>query len=118
MLLVMLGMCVFFWGFGYKLSLYRTRQSSTHRIPVAKLMSRNEDPDAADGVRSSHANSTSLEQGRTYTFVSLAVLLAGIAQNRADRGRQYLSLPKPWCLRFSAVQSAFFLRPPPVFNRF
>ena len=51
MLLVTLGMCVFFWGLGYKLSLYDLHRPSIHPIPAAKLMSRNEDPNATDSVR-------------------------------------------------------------------
>ena len=51
MLLVMLGVCVFLWGFGYKLSLYNIQEPTLHRVPEAKLLSKNEDSRAVDGVR-------------------------------------------------------------------
>ena len=46
----MLGVCVFLWGFSYKLSLYDFNPRTLHRIPEAKLLSKNEDRHAADGV--------------------------------------------------------------------
>lgn len=116
MLLGMLGMCVFFWGFGYKMSLYRTHESNFHRIPVAKLMSRNEDPNATESGRLCVAKPVSLQQGPVYTLVIL-LLSPGIAALLTGWSLRYRSVPKPWCLRFGAFQSAFSLRPPPVLCR-
>jgi hypothetical protein len=39
-----LGICVFGWGLGYKLSLYDQSQTPSHQIPNAKLLSRDEKP--------------------------------------------------------------------------
>lgn len=117
MLLAALGMCVFFWGFGYKMSLYRTHESSFHRIPVAKLMSRNEDPDATEVGRLWVAKPASLEQGPVYPLLILLLSSSNIAALLTVWSRRYRSIPKPWCLRFGAFQSAFSLRPPPVLCR-
>ena len=114
MLLVTLGMCVFLWGLGYKLSLYDLHQPSIHRIPVAKLMSRNEDPNAADSVRLSLVKFASSQQASAYSFVVLVISFGSIAGWKTAWNREYFELPKPWCLRSLAVLSALYLRPPPV----
>ena len=49
---------MFFWGLGYKLSLYDFHRASIHRIPDAKLLSRNEDPNATDSTRLCLVNSS------------------------------------------------------------
>ena len=116
MLLVILGLCVFFWGFGYKMSLYQPHRSSIHRIPAAKLLSRNEDSNATDGVRLCLSRPANPDHGLTYTFILLVLpLVASIL--RASWSRQFLSLPKTWDLRFQVVESVFILRPPPAICR-
>src|SRR5579863_3285602 len=40
-----LGFCVFTWGFQYKLSLYDPPQTASHPVPMAKMLSRNEQSD-------------------------------------------------------------------------
>lgn len=109
----MLGVCVFFWGLGYKMSLYRPHPSGLHRIPEAKLLSRNEDRSASDGVRLSLANTESALQGNLSVVFALLAFVS-VAGLRVDRDRRYLSIPKLWSLQF-ATRSAFFLRPPPIF---
>ena len=37
-----LAVCIFMWGLQYKLSLYDPPNAASHRIPMAKLLSRNE----------------------------------------------------------------------------
>jgi hypothetical protein len=117
MLLLLLGMCVFVWGLGYKLSLYETPTSSIHRIPEAKLLSRNEDRSAADSLRFCLAKAASLQQVYAYTFI-LAIALLSFIGASANAGRRYIDLPAPWGPQWDALQSIFFLRPPPVFFSF
>lgn len=38
----MLASCVFLWGLQYKLSLYDPPHAVSHRVPIAKLLSKNE----------------------------------------------------------------------------
>lgn len=116
MLLMLLGVCVFFWGLGYKLSLYDFHPASVHRIPEAKLLSRNEDPNATDSARLCLVKPTSAESISAYTFVIFIVSLAGLSRSISASDRQYLALSKPWYLRSAAIQSAFFLRPPPLLS--
>ena len=114
MLFVLLGVCVFVWGLGYKLSLYETQTSSIHRIPEAKLLTRtNEDRNLADGGWLSHPKSPSLEQVRVYTFI-LAITLLTTVGACASVERRHAYLPRLWHLRLGAFQSEFFLRPPPA----
>ena len=116
MLLVVLGMCVFFWGLGYKLSLYDVHESRIHRIPEAKLMSRNEDPNATDSVRLFLAGTTSLELVSSGTFAVLIFLIGSLARPNLGLERLSSALSTPFCPRSAAILSAFFLRPPPVLS--
>src|ERR1700760_2046795 len=108
MLLVTLGVCVFFWGLGYKLSLYEFHQASVHRIPEAKLLSRNEDSSATDSARLCLAKLPSA--GIVSASVLFIVSLASVGMPNPAWGRQYLALSKPWCLRFTTSPSSLFLR--------
>jgi hypothetical protein len=113
---VVLGICVFCWGLGYKLSLYDVHESSIHRIPEAKLMSRNEDPNATDSLRLCLARSVSLEQASSGTFAVLFLLIGSLTGPTSALERQRFVLSKPWRPRSAAILSAFFLRPPPVLS--
>lgn len=108
----MLGMCVFLWGFGYKLSLYDTHKPTIHRIPEAKLLSKNEDPNATDSLRLCVASAIAVQP---VVFLSAALIInlalggtegtfrAGVVSIRDCRRPQH---------RF--ILSAFFFRPPPI----
>jgi hypothetical protein len=115
-LLVTLGVCVFLWGLGYKLSLYEFHEASVHRIPDAKLLSRNEDSSATDSVRLCLFKLSASEQGTTFAFVLFVISLASVAGPSSAGAGHYLTLSKPWCLRLAASLSALFLRPPPVLS--
>lgn len=118
MLFVMLGMCVFFWGLAYKLSLYDVHQPSVHRIPVAKLMSRDEDPNTTDSVRLCLAKPTPPQLSSAYAFVIFVLSIGSIAGPKITWDRRHFQLSKPWCLRLLATLSAFSFRPPPVLSGF
>jgi hypothetical protein len=114
MFLLMLSTCVFIWGLGYKLSLYQVHGSKIHRIPEAKLLSRNEDSGARDSAQLSLANHASFEQG----WIGFAVLVLfsmgiGGGSQSVFQGTNRI-ITEPLCPRSAAVLSAFFLRPPPV----
>ena len=113
-LLVLLGVCVFVCGLGYKLSLYETPTSSVHRIPEAKLLCRTEDRNLAEGVWLSYAKSPSLGHDHAYTFV-VGVMLLSLMGVCATLGRRFTLLPRLWCLKLGAFPSELFLRPPPVY---
>lgn len=113
LLLVVLGASVFLWGLGYKLSLYDTHPSNIHRIPEAKLLSRDNDPSVHESVRLNPVKPDSLHAGTYFTLFRLLPLVT-IATLRAKRDGLYYSIPKPWCLQSRVIQHAFYFRPPPA----
>lgn len=111
MLLVILGVCVFLWGFGYKLSLYNLQQPTIHRVPEAKLLSKNEDTQTAEGIRQAQ----SLGQSQ---LPMLLVLFAAISIAIADTGvRSRYFNEKSWANEKvpSAIPiPSLYFRPPPI----
>jgi hypothetical protein len=107
-----LGICVFAWGLQYKLSLYYPAHSSYHRIPAAKLLSKDEQPSIAielpiEGKKK--ATTESLQLVLTTLVLAWLTGLALVAERRF--------LPwghKPWLLAAQASLDAFFFRPPPI----
>lgn len=107
-----LGICVFAWGLQYKLSLYYPAHSTYHRVPAAKLLSKNEQPSIAielptEGKKK--AASENLQILLIALVVARLTSLALVAQRRFDR-QDY----KPWLLAVLAGLDAFFFRPPPI----
>ncbi|HXS77340.1 MAG TPA: hypothetical protein VN753_14270 [Terracidiphilus sp.] len=113
-LLVMLGTCVFLWGFGYKLSLYDTHQQTLHRIPEAKLLCKSEDAQAADGAR----QSLSIEQAGTSSrllqacLFATAAAMARAAHLKVESGELRRSKP----LSVVLLSGLYFRPPPPIFS--
>ena len=110
-LLVMLGMCVFLWGFGYKLSLYDLHPLTVHRIPEAKLLSKNEDARAVDGVRQALASTDSVDRLQAMSLIAVVIAVPGpcVPGMNFERDRSGAADPP------SAFPSAaLYFRPPPV----
>jgi hypothetical protein len=110
-LLATLGTCVFLWGLGYKLSLYEVHEPSIHQIPVAKLMSRDEDTGASDrasiGLAASNQTPSSPLFGLMVVFCWMVPL--AITEIKSEKRE---SRTPGFSLRSSDL-SAFFFRPPP-----
>jgi len=108
-----LAFCVFAWGFGYKLSLYDQTQPSSHQIPIAKLLSGNEQSNTA---KSPHVIRTKTSTKVVYAasipvflFLLLAIsLLNSPPLTRVGRlSNKLLHLHR-------AILNTLFVRPPPV----
>jgi len=108
-----LGLCVFGWGLGYKLSLYDQSQTPSHQIPKAKLLSRDEQSSIA---KSPLAIATKTATRVIYTaptaiffFLLLAIsLLKTPALTRFDKlAIKLLHLHR-------AILNTLFVRPPPI----
>jgi len=108
-----LAFCVFAWGFGYKLSLYDQSRQPSHQIPIAKLLSGNE--------QSSNAKSPLVIRTKTFTrvvyaastapflFLLFAVsLLSTPPLTRVDR------LANNLLILHRAILHTLFVRPPPI----
>jgi hypothetical protein len=105
----MLSAAVFGWGLQYKLSLYHGKDSISHQIPEAKLLSQKERPATAQAV-SMHPSA--LPAFHLFPALIIVTVAFGVLQAAAryvrtgslERSRP----PLPPCLQ------AIFLRPPPV----
>jgi hypothetical protein len=108
-----LAIAVFTWGLQYKLSLYYPKHSTYHQLPEAKLLSKNEQATATDGLLTSTAKTPSdILRGAVLTLMLFAVVLGfppilGATQTEQERMR-------PWLHSLSASLNAFFFRPPPT----
>ena len=107
--LLMLSAAVFGWGLQYKLSLYHGKDSISHQIPEAKLLSQKERPATGQAV--------SVRPSALPTFHLIpALIIVTVASGLFEAAARYLRTgsversrpPLPPCLQ------AIFLRPPPV----
>jgi hypothetical protein len=116
-MLHLLAASVFLWGSGYKLSLYFPPQASFHAVPIAKLLSKNEQAAIPGEVFSAGGEKAAAElhSGAFPATPTLAVFLflAVLALTLID----VLRLAEPddsshICSIF--FHSALFVRPPPA----
>jgi hypothetical protein len=107
-----LGLAVFAWGLQYKLSLYDPPHSVAHRMPEAKLLSKNEQRRAPE--------SRSVKQIEPDVLISLACSLFLLFPRIFDpnigptQNYQELEHKRPWRIFNCAALDSFFFRPPPV----
>jgi hypothetical protein len=115
-LFVMLGMCVFFWGFGYKLSLYNTGQPNPHRIPAAKLLSKNEDSSATETVRLSLSKVNFAQHHGLFVAAALIAVWSVLKSQPTACWAAKLRVDKlPLrSLLLELIPVGLFFRPPPV----
>jgi hypothetical protein len=107
----MLGTCVFIWGFAYKLSLYDTHRPTLHRIPEAKLLSKNEDPNATDSLRLCLQNALSFQSLLLGSAASIGFSLPGAFRPACRSFLQRMNIPRP---QSKVILTAFLFRPPPI----
>jgi hypothetical protein len=115
-LFVTLGMCVFFWGSGYKLSLYNTGQSNPHSIPAAKLLSKNEDSSATETVRVSLSKVNFAQRHGLFVAAALIAVWSVLPSQptaRCAAQRRVDKLPLRNSL-LELIPVGLFFRPPPV----
>ena len=109
-----LAISVFTWGLQYKLSLYYPKHSTYHQLPEAKLLSKNEQATATDGLLSNVKAPSDIVRGGLFTLMLFAWGLglppiSGAAQTEQERTR-------PWLISLSAGLTTFFFRPPPTLS--
>ncbi len=106
--LLMLSAAVFGWGLQYKLSLYQGKDSISHQIPKAKLLSQKERPTMGQAsVLPNEPQAFNLLPALIMVTVASGLFQAAARYVRTgslERSRP----PLPPCLE------AIFLRPPPV----
>jgi hypothetical protein len=103
-----LALSVFMWGLAYKLSLYDV-QASVHRIPMAKLLSGDEDS------RSIGRAGVSVVPPHSGIIVApiLAFLATFIALSQLSSEARNFKMPPSRSFLRRAALNAFFFRPPP-----
>jgi hypothetical protein len=107
--LLTLSAAVFGWGLQYKLSLYHGKDSISHQIPEAKLLSQKERPATGPAVSVRPSELPALTLFPALIIVTVASGLFQAAVRYARTGSLERSRPPlPPCLQ------AIFLRPPPV----
>jgi hypothetical protein len=110
--LLFLALSVFVWGLQYKLSLYDPPQSLARQVPIAKLLSKNEQPQIASS--STVAPPDRAAQNVLPVALNLLLLVVYttvLALPQAFRARQ-LEAARSWKLQFPPRET-FFVRPPP-----
>jgi hypothetical protein len=109
-----LAISVFTWGLQYKLSLYYPKHSAYHQLPEAKLLSKNEQPTATEGLLMISAKPpgdivhSGLFTLTLFVWALGLLLISGATQTEPERTR-------PWLQSLRARLNAFFFRPPPTF---
>jgi hypothetical protein len=107
--LLMLSAAVFGWGLQYKLSLYHGKDSISHQIPEAKLLSQKERPATGESVSVRPSEFPAFHLFPALIIVTVASGLFQAAARYVRTGSLERSRgPLPPCLQ------AIFLRPPPV----
>ena len=108
-----LAVCVFTWGLQYKLSLYDPPRASSHQIPQAKLLSRNELSATRESPLTIQAKISTKVSYIVPTAVFFVLLLALIVLNPKASGQRDLRTSRVWHLR-RGLFDIFFVRPPPI----
>jgi hypothetical protein len=113
LVLVGLAFCVFTWGLQYKLSLYDAPHSISHRMPAAKLLSRDEQATVAESLllQSTRASGAI---GRDFLLhVSTCVLPAFGPLGTPESSQAERESKRPWRIFRRPGLTTFFYRPPP-----
>ena len=112
---VLLGFAIFFWGLGYKLSLYDLPDSPSTHIAQAKLLSQKERPSAAQGLEQFSTKAPQLPS------VVIAIFLIAVVCSKAFSIQIIKTLfASRVGLRRSVdfLSTVFAFRPPPVTPRY
>jgi hypothetical protein len=109
-----LACCVFLWGLQYKLSLYYPPQATSHHVPMAKLLSKNEQnttQKASAYTQTNPATKALLAPNNLPPFI----LLVLCAFSMTASSFQAAVTQPPVELR-QALRETFFVRPPPILS--
>ena len=107
-----LASCVFLWGMQYKLSLYYPPQASSHHVPMAKLLSKNEQSNPQEISRYAQTE-PAIKALLTPSHVLLFILPVVCAISMPASSFPAAVNHPPLELR-QALREAFFVRPPPI----
>lgn len=103
---------MFLWGIGYKLSQYDQHQRTLHRIPEAKLLSKNEDASAADNTRQVLAKAEPENQVGRVSFLVVIAAMVWTTTTSITSFRREVDTTDRFSLAVSCP--ALYFRPPPI----
>ena len=108
-----LALCVFLWGLQYKLSLYNPVQASSHQIPTAKLLSKD---DLASGLTAVLAATRTTPSDSTLPSLLFSSCLLTLLMRTASGLPSWnvLGTRVQWRVRAKASLNVFSFRPPPI----
>jgi len=109
-----LAICVFAWGLQFKLSLYDPPQASSHQIPQAKLLSRDEQTGTTESALEFRTKASTRVSCIGSTAVFLVLVLALSIVNPQASGQRKQRTSRIWHHR-RGLLNVFFVRPPPIF---
>lgn len=109
-----LAFCVFIWGLQYKLSLYDPPQALSHKIPTAKLLSKNEQGSAEEGSLAVKSSVSQEELGPLLIWLTFSFAAAMDLVYRPILIRRNVDFKRPWRRKPEPSLSAFSFRPPPI----
>jgi hypothetical protein len=109
-----LAFSVFLWGLQYKLSLYDPPQAASHKIPTAKLLSKDEQRSTEEAAVT--ARSSAPQKGLHELFICLTFSFAAALDllYRPILIRRNAEIERPWRRKPEPSLSAFWFRPPPI----
>jgi hypothetical protein len=111
-----LALSVFTWGLGYKLSLYDPPQSSSHQVPQAKLLSKNEQSATVEiSLATRTKSSVKIMRTMLSSMCCCMFLLAFTFLSKPLASQQIRETKQLWRLRHRADLIFFFVLPPPIF---
>jgi hypothetical protein len=108
-----LAVCVFAWGLQYKLSLYDPPQAVSHRIPQAKLLSRNEQSGIVESPPVVRTKTSSRISYIVPTAVFFFLVVALSVLNPQTSPQRIARTSHSWHL-LCGLLNFFFVRPPPI----
>lgn len=115
-----LGLAVFSWGTGYKLSLYFLPGQSNPIVPVAKLLCPEEGPHLSAHARSTDVKAKPSKPPRTFTLIA-ATRPSALVQTiqRVDEQRRFASPARSASfIHFASLPHPLFPPPSPRSNPF
>jgi hypothetical protein len=108
-----LAFCVFMWGLQYKLSLYDPPAAASHHIPMAKLLSKNEQSSSTQSpqVVRTRTSTKVIYTVPTVPFFILLLILSVLNPPISSQREQHES--QSWLLHRPYLET-YFVRPPPA----
>jgi hypothetical protein len=107
-----LALCVFLWGLQYKLSLYDPPQAASHHVPMAKLLSKNEQSNTTEKSIYAQSSPTIKVLFAVFNVALFSLLIVCVFCLRGLNHRERVQNPSLPLQQ--ALLESFFVRPPPV----